>query len=140
MELEVRELTKEFGPVTAVRDVSFTAPAGQVTGLLGPNGSGKTTTLRVALGLVRPSGLQYFAPHADVVANRSFPANAIENTGYLGIPLIILVIVIVVWLIRRKDRFAYWWLLTAAAAVVLSFGTRLWVDGHLTKIPLPLIR
>src|ERR1700752_4936567 len=55
MELEVRGLTKQFGPVTAVRDVSFTAPAGQVTGLLGPNGSGKTTTLRVALGLVRPS-------------------------------------------------------------------------------------
>jgi len=55
MELEVRGLTKTFGPVTAVRDVSFRAPAGQVTGLLGPNGSGKTTTLRVALGLVRPT-------------------------------------------------------------------------------------
>jgi ABC-2 type transport system ATP-binding protein len=38
MELEVRGLTKQFGPVTAVREVSFTAPAGQVTGLLGPNG------------------------------------------------------------------------------------------------------
>jgi ABC-type multidrug transport system ATPase subunit len=46
MELEVCELTRVFGRVTAVRDMSFTAPAGQVTGLLGPNGSGKTTTLR----------------------------------------------------------------------------------------------
>jgi len=55
MELEVRGLTKTFGAVTAVRDVSFRAPAGQVTGLLGPNGSGKTTTLRVTLGLVRPT-------------------------------------------------------------------------------------
>ena len=55
MELEVRGLTKAFGPVTAVRDVSFRAPAGQVTGLLGPNGSGKTTTLRMTLGLVRPT-------------------------------------------------------------------------------------
>ena len=55
MELEVCGLTKTFGRVTAVRDVSFTAPAGKVTGLLGPNGSGKTTTLRVALGLVRPT-------------------------------------------------------------------------------------
>jgi ABC-2 type transport system ATP-binding protein len=55
MELEVRGLTKTFGPVTAVREVSFSARAGQVTGLLGPNGSGKTTTLRVALGLVRPT-------------------------------------------------------------------------------------
>ena len=55
MEIEVRGLTKTFGPVTAVREVSFRAPAGQVTGLLGPNGSGKTTTLRATLGLVRPT-------------------------------------------------------------------------------------
>ncbi len=55
MELEVRGLTKTFGPVTAVREVSFQAPAGQVTGLLGPNGSGKTTTLRATLGLVKPT-------------------------------------------------------------------------------------
>lgn len=55
MELQVQELTKEFGGVAAVRDVSFTAPAGKITGLLGPNGSGKTTTLRVALGLARPT-------------------------------------------------------------------------------------
>jgi ABC-2 type transport system ATP-binding protein len=52
-EVEVRDLTKTFGRVTAVRGVSFTAPAGQVTGFLGPNGSGKTTTLRILLGLVR---------------------------------------------------------------------------------------
>ena len=55
MEIEVRGLTKTFGPVTAVREVSFRAPAGQVTGLLGPNGSGKTTTLRATLGLVKPT-------------------------------------------------------------------------------------
>ena len=54
-QIEVRGLTKTFGAVTAVRDVSFTAPAGQVTGFLGPNGSGKTTTLRAALGLIRPT-------------------------------------------------------------------------------------
>jgi len=53
--LEVRGLTKTFGRVTAIRDVSFSAPAGMVTGLLGPNGSGKTTTLRIVLGLVQPS-------------------------------------------------------------------------------------
>src|SRR5690349_10933427 len=52
-EVEVRELTKRFGRVTAVRGMSFTAPAGKVTGFLGPNGSGKTTTLRIVLGLVR---------------------------------------------------------------------------------------
>src|SRR6266496_3942690 len=54
-EVEVRSLTKNFGRVAAVRDLSFTAPAGKITGFLGPNGSGKTTTLRTLLGLVRPS-------------------------------------------------------------------------------------
>jgi ABC-2 type transport system ATP-binding protein len=54
-EVEVRGLTKTFGGVTAVRELSFTAPAGKVTAFLGPNGSGKTTTLRTLLGLVRPT-------------------------------------------------------------------------------------
>ena len=52
--VEVRGLTKTFGRVTAVDEISFAAPAGKVTGFLGPNGSGKTTTLRMVLGLVRP--------------------------------------------------------------------------------------
>ena len=51
----VRNLTKRFGPVEAVRDLSFTVEPGQVTGFLGPNGAGKTTTLRAALGLITPS-------------------------------------------------------------------------------------
>lgn len=53
--IEIRGLTKSFGPVRAVHDVSFTVPPGVVTGFLGPNGAGKTTTLRMLLGLVRPS-------------------------------------------------------------------------------------
>jgi ABC-2 type transport system ATP-binding protein len=52
--VEVRGLTKTFGPVRAVDDLSFTVEPGQVTGFLGPNGAGKTTTLRMALGLVTP--------------------------------------------------------------------------------------
>jgi ABC-2 type transport system ATP-binding protein len=58
MEIEARGLTKAFGPAAAVTDLSFTVPAGQVTGFLGPNGSGKTTTLRMALGLVAPTAGQ----------------------------------------------------------------------------------
>lgn len=50
--VEVRNLTKKFGAVQAVSDLSFTVQPGRVTGFLGPNGSGKTTTLRVLLGLV----------------------------------------------------------------------------------------
>jgi ABC-2 type transport system ATP-binding protein len=50
----VQGLSKNFGPVSAVTDLSFTVEPGSVTGFLGPNGSGKTTTLRMILGLVTP--------------------------------------------------------------------------------------
>jgi ABC-2 type transport system ATP-binding protein len=53
--IEVRELAKRYGGVTAVRDLSFTVRPGRVTGFLGPNGAGKSTTMRVILGLHRPS-------------------------------------------------------------------------------------
>ena len=53
--LEVTGLTKAFGGVLAVRDVSFRGTPGQVIGFLGPNGSGKTTTIRMLTGLIRPT-------------------------------------------------------------------------------------
>jgi ABC-2 type transport system ATP-binding protein len=53
-----RGLTKRYGDVTAVRDLSFDVRPGRVTGFLGPNGAGKSTTLRMLLGLVRPTGGQ----------------------------------------------------------------------------------
>lgn len=53
--IEVKELTKRFGDFTAVNKVSFSAEAGEVLGYLGPNGSGKTTTIRMLLGLLQPS-------------------------------------------------------------------------------------
>jgi ABC-2 type transport system ATP-binding protein len=55
MAIEVNRLTKRFGSVTAVDDLSFTVRPGTVTGFLGPNGAGKTTTLRVLLGLEAPT-------------------------------------------------------------------------------------
>ncbi|HWC81093.1 MAG TPA: ATP-binding cassette domain-containing protein [Pseudonocardiaceae bacterium] len=51
----VQQLTKQFGPVTAVQNLSFMVEPGSVTGFLGPNGAGKTTTLRMLLGLVTPT-------------------------------------------------------------------------------------
>ena len=53
--IEVAGLTKRFGPVTAVDDLSFTVRPGHVTGFLGPNGAGKTTTMRIILGLAAPT-------------------------------------------------------------------------------------
>ena len=53
--IEVERLSKHFGPVTAVDDLSFTVRPGRVTGFLGPNGAGKSTTMRVILGLDAPT-------------------------------------------------------------------------------------
>jgi ABC-2 type transport system ATP-binding protein len=76
--IEVAGLTKRYGGITAVDNLSFTVEAGQVVGFLGPNGAGKTTTLRMLVGLVRPdagratiSGHRYpelTAPSAEVGA------------------------------------------------------------------------
>lgn len=54
-EITIEGLTKRFGAVTAVDDLSVVVRPGRVTGFLGPNGAGKTTTLRCILGLVAPS-------------------------------------------------------------------------------------
>jgi len=52
--IEVEGLTKSFGDLVAVRDISLQVPAGRIFGFLGPNGSGKTTTIRMLCGLLRP--------------------------------------------------------------------------------------
>lgn len=53
--IEVEHVSKRFGSFTAVDDISFTVSRGQIFGFLGPNGSGKTTTIRMLLGLLPPS-------------------------------------------------------------------------------------
>ncbi len=53
--IEARGLTKRYGRKHAVSDLSFDVPFGRITGFLGPNGSGKTTTLRMLAGLIRPT-------------------------------------------------------------------------------------
>ncbi len=63
--IEAVGLTKRYGSVTAVEDLSFKVRSGAVTGFLGPNGAGKTTTLRMVLGLARPT-----AGHATVTGRR----------------------------------------------------------------------
>jgi ABC-2 type transport system ATP-binding protein len=53
--IEVQQLTKRYGKVTAVENLTFRAEPGRVTGFLGPNGAGKTTTLRILVGLLHPT-------------------------------------------------------------------------------------
>jgi ABC-2 type transport system ATP-binding protein len=65
--IDVQHLTKLYGTLTAVRDLSFQVAPGEILGLVGPNGAGKTTTLRSLCGIIRPtSGTIRIAGH-DIV-------------------------------------------------------------------------
>jgi ABC-2 type transport system ATP-binding protein len=83
-DISVRGLTKRFGAVLAVQDLSFDVPAGSITGFLGPNGAGKTTTLRMALGLVTPTAGQALIGgrrYADLPHPRRSVGALLEATG-----------------------------------------------------------
>jgi ABC-2 type transport system ATP-binding protein len=58
--LEARAITKYYGPVPAVSQVSFTIRPGEILGYLGPNGAGKSTTVKMLTGLIEPSAGQIF--------------------------------------------------------------------------------
>ncbi len=76
--VSVRELTKRYGAVEAVRGVSFDVARGEIFGLLGPNGAGKTTTLECILGLRRPDAGTILIDGVDAVAH---PAQAKQRVG-----------------------------------------------------------
>jgi ABC-2 type transport system ATP-binding protein len=83
--LSVRGLSKHFGHVVAVDDLTFDVEAGRVTGFLGPNGAGKTTTLRMLLGLVHPSGgqaLVHGRPYAALERPAEVVGAVLEATGF----------------------------------------------------------
>jgi ABC-2 type transport system ATP-binding protein len=78
--IEVENLTKRYGPHTAVENVSFRVQKGEILGFLGPNGAGKTTTMRIVTGYLPASaGTARIAGH-DVFEN---PIEAKRHIGYL---------------------------------------------------------
>jgi ABC-2 type transport system ATP-binding protein len=83
--ITVEGLTKRYGPVTAVSDLSFEARPGTVTAFLGPNGAGKTTTLRMLLGLVTPTAGRALIDgrrYADLDSPRRVIGAVLEATGF----------------------------------------------------------
>ena len=84
--IELNGLTKRFGAVTAVDDLTLELGTGTVTGFLGPNGAGKTTTLRMLLGLVAPSaGTATFDGRRYVDLDRARPPGRCR-AGSLQLP------------------------------------------------------
>lgn len=79
--IHTQDLTKRFGDFTAVDHVTFTIEAGEVVGYLGPNGSGKTTTMRMLLGLLSPSEGSAEVLGFDVVRQSE---DVRANTGYMS--------------------------------------------------------
>lgn len=83
--IEVSGLSKHFGSLKAVDDLTFTVEPGRITGFLGPNGAGKTTTLRMLLGLVRPttgSATIGGLPYAHLADPTGTVGAALEATGF----------------------------------------------------------
>ena len=78
--IEVRHLTKQYGPFTAVDDVSFRVERGEILGFLGPNGAGKTTTMRILTGYMPPTEGTALVAGYDVLDQ---PLEAKRRTGYL---------------------------------------------------------
>jgi ABC-2 type transport system ATP-binding protein len=78
--IEVQSLTKRYGPVTAVSDVTFRVEAGEILGFLGPNGAGKTTTMRIITGYMPATEGKVVVAGHDVFEH---PIEAKRRIGYL---------------------------------------------------------
>ena len=79
--LELRGLTKRFGNLAAVEDLSLEVGRGDVYGFLGPNGSGKSTTIRMILGLVRPT-----AGEVRIFGRPQVPRSGLNVAGFVEAP------------------------------------------------------
>ena len=83
--VKAESLTKRFGEVSAVTDLSFALEAGTITGFLGPNGAGKTTTLRMVLGLAAPTSgraLVFERPYAALARPALRVGAVLEATDF----------------------------------------------------------
>lgn len=79
--IEVKNVSKHFGDVKALKNVDLKATRGKVTGLLGPNGAGKTTLIKVMTTLLEPSGGEVTVDDVDVLKN---PGEARKHLGLAG--------------------------------------------------------
>ena len=78
--IEVKNLTKYYGKIRGIEDLTFSVKAGEIFGFLGPNGAGKTTTIRTLLGYLKPTGGEAY------IFGRSIEDDIVEikrNVGYI---------------------------------------------------------
>jgi ABC-2 type transport system ATP-binding protein len=78
--ISVKDLTKSYGPIEALRGIDFEVGAGEIVGMLGPNGAGKTTTIKILTGYLHPDGGSVEVDGLDVVTQTQAVQ---ERIGYL---------------------------------------------------------
>jgi len=78
--IEIRDLTKKYGKITAVNQLTLSIPAGEIFGFIGPNGAGKTTTISMVAGLLAPSSGSVSICGVDML---KFPKQAKQKIGYI---------------------------------------------------------
>ena len=78
--IDVVNVTKEYGPITALRDVTFHIKKGEIIGLLGPNGAGKTTLMKILTGYLQPTSGTATIDGLDVLTH---PMEIQKKIGYL---------------------------------------------------------
>ena len=84
--IEVKNVTKKYGKVVAVDNISFTIQDGEIIGLLGPNGAGKSTTMNMITGYIEPTEGTIIVDNYDMSKK---PKKAKKEIGYMpeGVPL-----------------------------------------------------
>ena len=84
--IEVKNVTKKYGKIVAVDDVSFTIKEGEIVGLLGPNGAGKSTTMNMITGFIEQTQGDIIVDGYDMLKK---PKKAKKEIGYMpeGVPL-----------------------------------------------------
>src|SRR5437016_4455757 len=78
--IEISQLSKRYGPTTAINNLNFSVKKGEIVGFLGPNGAGKTTTMKIVTGFMAPTSGSVKVGGFDVYEN---PLEVKRRIGYL---------------------------------------------------------
>jgi len=83
MTIEIQNLNKQFDNIFAVKDINFKISKGSIVGLLGPNGCGKTTTIGMMLGLIKPTSGNVFI-NGQNIENENNRTNILEKVNFIS--------------------------------------------------------
>ena len=83
MTIEIKNLSKEYNNILAVKNINFTINKGSIVGLLGPNGCGKTTTIGMMLGLIKPNSGTVFINDQNI-ENENNRTKILEKVNFIS--------------------------------------------------------